>query len=263
MEKKNLLFMGDSITAGVYGDGIMDYTRNGYDDYIKEAYQRQNKLGTFYNIAVSGFTTKDMLEMLQSDLTYNENVAYNITPESTYKKGNYKQKNTAKLLKKDYKINTLIKEANIIIMTLGSNDFIKYITTHSERFKENFKVKEIVSKNNELSIRTSFLQSILNNYFDIFKYLYHINKNVDIVLIGSYTPNKSEIMNKILFKSLGIVEEELFSTIQEKYPKIKLLPIRKDIKKYKDICLTNPLNIHLNEKGYKIIAQKYINELMP
>lgn len=260
MEKKNLLFMGDSITAGVYSDGKLNYLRESYDDMIVNYYKEKDILGTHYNIAVSGFTTSDMLEMLQSDLTYNENIAYNITPEKTYRKANYKKENTAKLLKEDIKISTLIKDADEIIMTIGSNDFVKYFDTHFDSTLEKLELKKIVSKDVDDSLNSVILDGVVKNYYEILTYIYSLNSDVKVVLIGAYTPTSNLIINKFFSKSLGRLEEGLFNRVKKKFQDVEILTIRNDIAKDNDLYLPNPLNIHLSHEGYEVIFKKYISK---
>ncbi len=260
--KKNLLFMGDSITAGVYSDGKLIYSRDSYDNMIVSEYCKRDMLGTHYNIAVSGFTTSDMLNMLVSDITYNQNVAYNITPEKTYRNGNYKMENSAILLSEDKKISELIKDADEIIMTLGSNDFVKYFDTHLDRTFDKLDLKDVVSKDFKSVISDAILEGVVKNFCDILTYIYNINEDVCITLIGSYTPSNSTIINKVFYKQLGRIENELLRRVKRRFKHVRVLSIKEEIAKNVDLYLPNPLNIHLSYEGYRTVADTYIHKYM-
>lgn len=262
MQKKNLLFMGDSITAGVYSDGKLIYSRESYDNMIAKEYEKRGILGTCYNVAVSGFTTCDMLNMLVSDITYNQNVAYNITPEKTYRKGNYKKENSAILLSEDIKISSLIKDADEIIMTLGSNDFVKYFDTHFDTTFEKLDIKEVVSRDFKSVISDTILEGVVKNYVDILTYIYNINSDISITLLGSYTPSNSSLINKVFYKQLGKIENELLKRVKKNFRDVRILSIKEEIAKNVDIYLPNPLNIHLSYEGYRTIADTYINKYL-
>ncbi len=262
MKKYNLVFMGDSITAGVYSDGKLDYNRKGYPDIIKDEFIKQNKLNSFYNIAVPGFSAKETSHMLNSKLTYNENIAFNITPERSYKKANYKKHNSAKLLKNDVTIDEIIKKADIITMTLGSNDVIYYLNDHAIDLKDNFNLKEIIDKKEEKTLSQVILQGIFTNFKNVLNYIYELNEDVEINLIGTYTPHKSGVLNKMLYKNINILEEELVKELTKEYKNIKYMKIIKEIYEKREEYLNNPLNIHLNYEGYKFIANKYLDEIV-
>ncbi len=260
--EKNLLFMGDSITAGVYSDGKLIYSRESYDNMIVSEYAKRGMLGTYYNIAVSGFTTSDMLDMLESDITYNQNVAYNITPEKTYRKGNYKMENSAILLSEDVKISNLIKGADEIIMTLGSNDFVKYFDTHLDRTFDKLDLKDVVSRDFKNVISDTILDGIVDNYVDILTYICNINSDVCITLLGSYTPSNSTLINKVFYKQLGKIENELLRRVKRRFKHVRVLSIKEEIAKNVDLYLPNPLNIHLSYEGYRTVADTYIHKYM-
>lgn len=256
MKKYNLLFMGDSLTAGVYSDGMLDYRRNSYPKFIMQYYKKKKLLRSYHNIAVSGFTTKDVLNILKEDLTYNQNVAFNITPEQTYRKLNYRHENTVELLLRDVKISTLIKQADIITMTLGSNDIIRYLNSYRDEIKK-INVKQLIQEEDKKDI---LLKDITNNFKEIINYINSINKQCKIAIYTSYTPIKYDLVNKILDKYLRAIETEILNSLKE-YENITIIDIRDEVSSNKKEYIDNPFDIHLNEQGYKFMADKFISTI--
>ncbi len=260
MQKYNLLFMGDSLTAGVYSDGKLDYSRDSYPDMVTNYFKDEGILKSSYNIAVSGYTTADVVKQLSSELTFNENIAYNITPENTYRKFNYRKKNTVKLIKPDIKIRKLLKSADYIIMTLGSNDVIKYLNEYSDSLKEILDIKNLREFSDPLV--DEMLSLIIRNFKIIFQQIYEINPNVKIYLIGSYFPNKYKLINKMFDKFFASIEDKIIGHLLRFDDRINYIAIREDIKDNKDVFLDNPMDIHLNAEGYKFVAQKVIENIL-
>ncbi|MFV0288462.1 MAG: SGNH/GDSL hydrolase family protein [Mycoplasmatales bacterium] len=257
MKKYNLVFMGDSLTAGVYNDGILDYTRKSYPMFIKEEFKKNNSLKTYYNIAVPGFTAKDTVKLLNSDLTYNENLAYNIIPEQSYRKGNYRKQQTAKLLNPDLKITEILKQADIITMTIGSNDMILYLKEYKAEWTK-ITYQEFKEAHDTLDL---FLVSVVNNFKKIINYIRKYNKEATIIFVGSYVPQKSKLINKTLSKYFKTIEKHLKKEVLKSDKNIKWIEIRELIQENKKAYLNNSFNVHLNEAGYLAVAEQVVNEL--
>lgn len=126
MNKKNLVFLGDSITAGVLSGPELDYRKKGYSKFVAQYFKQKGELGSYHNFAVSGFMTKNILGQLKSNVTHNENIAFNILSEKCYKLTKKKVgKDTIKFTHPDIHILDAIKDADMLVITVGANDLIK------------------------------------------------------------------------------------------------------------------------------------------
>lgn len=255
-KKKNLLFMGDSLTAGVYSDGMLRYDRVNYPEIIATLREKDGSLNNWYNIAVSGFTTKDLLNLLNEDLSYNQNTAYNITTEYCYKSGLKNYHHTAPILKYDKKVSELIREADEIIMTIGSNDYIKFADTYSKE------LKEMISSEGFKNIKHNLAVEVASNMNEIIRYIKIINPDVKIIMFGSYMPNKSAVLSKMFAKSFDRIEQEVYSEVLRTHPEVIYIAIREIFEGNASVYLDNVLNIHPNKIGYARMAKEYKKAVM-
>ncbi len=250
MAKKRLLFLGDSLTAGVYSDGKMRYDRINYPQMIATLYENEGKLDSYYNMAVSGFRTIDVLKQLVDDISYNENIAFNIVSEYTYKKGLRDHHHTVKLLEHDVKISRLIEESDEIILTLGSNDYIKFFYTYQDKMS-----KIIRSHDADLIARTT--SEVIVHYHQIFKMIKAINPRIKIVLIGSYVPHRSRYVQNLFYDTFKQIEDQIKEDLCGKIPNLHFVSIIDGFKENRDEFLDNPINIHPNKMGYAYMAKQY------
>ncbi len=250
MAKKRLLFLGDSLTAGVYSDGKMRYDRVNYPQMIATMYENQGMLDSYYNMAVSGFRTIDVLKQLVDNISYNENVAYNIVCEYTYKKGLKDYHHTAKIIEHDMRINDLIERSDEIILTLGSNDYLKFFYTYQDKM-----TKIIRSKDADLIETTT--DEVIVHYHQIFKMIKAINPRIKIVLIGSYVPHKSKYVQNMFYDMFKQIEDQIRNDLCAEISNLHFVSIIDGFKENRDEFLDNPLNIHPNKMGYAYMAKQY------
>lgn len=251
MRKQKLLFLGDSLTSGVYSDGKMRYDRVNYPQMIAAMYEKKNLLDSYYNAAVSGFTTLDVISILEDDLTYNENIAYNIVGEYTYKKGLRDYHHTARLIKEDIKIRDLIRKSDQIIMTLGSNDFIKFFKKYQDR------ITKIIQNDEDNKLIGKTTNEILNNYHHLFETIYILNPKIKITLIGSYVPHRSKYLQSLFYDMFSRIEKQISEDLTTRYPNFHFVSVIDGFKLNADTFLDNPLNIHPNKLGYTFMAKRY------
>lgn len=247
---KRLLFLGDSLTSGVYSDGKMLYDRVNYPQMIATMYENKGLLVSYHNMAVSGFRTIDVLKQLVDNISYNENVAYNIVGEYAYKKGLKDYHHTAKLLERDIRIQELIEQSDELILTLGSNDYLKFFYTYQDKMTK-------IIRAHDTDIIEGTTNEVISNYHQIFKLIKSINPRIKIVLIGSYVPHKSKYVQNLfydVFKQIELlVTEDLCST----YTNFHVVSILEGFRENRDEFLDNPLNIHPNKMGYAYMAKQY------
>ncbi len=250
MGKKRLLFLGDSLTAGVYSDGKMRYDRVNYPQMIATMYENEGLLESYYNMAVSGFRTIDVLKQLVDDISYNENIAYNIVGEYTYKKGLKDYHHTAKLLEHDIKISKLIENSDEIIMTLGSNDYIKFFYTYQDKMSK-------IIRSSDSDLIKSTTDEVIIQYHQIVKMIKSINPRIKIVLIGSYVPHKSKYVQNLFFDMFKQIEVQIKEDLCSGFSNFHYVSILDGFKENRDEFLDNPLNIHPNKMGYAYMAKQY------
>ncbi len=253
--KKKILFMGDSLTSGVYSDGKMRYDRINYPQMIATMLENNGQLDSYYNVAVSGFTTTDVYEQVAKNITYNENIAFNIVGEQTYKKGLKHYKHTVKLLRQDRNIVDLIKWSDEIIMTLGSNDFIKFFNRYRDR------ITSIIQANSDDNLLERTTNEVLVNYHKLFDLIFALNPQVKIVLLGSYVPTKAPAFQNTFYDTFCHLEERITEDLVVKYPNLKFISVIDGFKLNSEEFLDNPMNIHPNKLGYAFYAKRYEEEM--
>ncbi len=249
--KKKLLFMGDSLTAGVYSDGKLQYDRINYPMMIATMLKNRKMLDSYYNIAVSGFSTSDVYNQVNHNLSYNENIAFNIVGEHCYKKGLKNHHHSVKLLEHDIKIVDLIKDSDEIIMTLGSNDFIKFF----DRYRE--QLGDIIQSTSDDNLFERTTNEVVKNYLRLFNLILAINPQVEIVLLGSYVPNKSQAIQNTFYDLFHKLEKTISNQLLDTYPNLQYITVMAGFKEYSERFLDNPVNIHPNKLGYAYYAKRY------
>ncbi len=249
--KKKLLFMGDSLTAGVYSDGKLQYDRINYPMMIATMLKKRKMLDTYYNIAVSGFSTSDVYNQVSHNLSYNENIAFNIVGEHCYKKVLKNHHHSVRLLAHDVKIVDLIKETDEIIMTLGSNDFIKFF----DRYRD--QLGNIIQSTSDENLFERTTKEVVKNYVRLFDLILAINPQVEIVLLGSYVPNKSQAIQGTFYELFQRLETTISGQLLEKYSNLQYISVMEGFKDHSEEFLDNPVNIHPNKLGYAYYAKQY------
>lgn len=257
-KQKNLLFMGDSLTAGVLSGPVLDYNNMSYPKYIKEYFEKNDQLSTYINFAVSGFETKDVYNQMINNISFNENLLFNTVGEFAYKltlsRGN---KHSVNLLEKDITIIESIVRADILCMTLGSNDFLQYIVHIN---KNNYKVM-IKKLLNDLDF-TKVKENLIQNYKYILKGVLSLNPNIKIYVVSSYVPFKEGLIARSLKKPLKTAQESVLLELKEEFKdNIVIIDVFDHFYENKSKYIDELIDIHPNEKGYKYIADQIIKDI--
>ncbi len=256
MSKKNLVFLGDSITAGVIAGAELDYRKKGYAKFIEEYFVRHDMLMSSYNFAVSGFMTGDVLKQVKNNISYNENIAFNILSEKCYKYTKHKRgRDTIEFKHPDIFIVDAIKNADMIVLTIGANDLIRLFRKFSEE-----SVSKILHSivNNEYTKET--VHAALKNYLVLFNFILNINPNVEIILVGTYVPSGDERIVDRLYNKFCAVEDAVYDTVANEFPNnVKLVKPRELFKANSKEFVNNYLDIHPSTEGHKAIADMVLN----
>lgn len=214
----NYVVLGDSVALGVNPYGEVGYS---YTDYIRDYLDSNNRLKSYIkDFAVSGYTTRNILDDLYNNKEVSvDDITYNIRHE--------------------------LREADLVTISIGANDFIKDLSLNNldldniDKYKE--KVDEVIE--------------------DIDLVLSEVRKYAkkDIVVVGYYNPftvlfNSYESSLDKIFKYIDLEYFKVCSKYSSSY--ISLYSLFKDNPSF----LSNPFDIHPNLNGYKAISQLIINE---
>jgi lysophospholipase L1-like esterase len=196
---------------------------DGYTNYIRDYLDDTHQLG-FYTkaFAKSSYRTMD----LRYDIKTNKSVE--IDGDTIY-------------------IQKALQESNLVTLTIGANDFIRTLTL--DNIKEKLTDTESSMKEaDEIALRIKELILLIREY-----------AKGDIIVTGYYNPfprlneNKEEIEDMIKYFNHKI--EEVCQELNVEY--VDIFDLLKDNKE----ALPNPFNIHPNEIGYKLIAQRVIEKI--
>ncbi len=252
MSKKNIVFLGDSITAGVIAGPELDYRKKGYAQFVREYFAKQNQLGTYHNFAVSGFMTSDVLTQFKKNITHNENIAFNILSEKCYRLTKKRVgQDTIKFTHPDIHILDAIEKADLLVMTLGANDLIRLFRKFSEESVTEV-VRSIIA--NEYAQET--LSTALKNYLVMMNVITDINPDIEIILLGTYVPTGETKLVDRLYPKFSKLEDALYDTIAEEFKtNIKLVKPRDLFKANSQEFVSSKIDIHPSTEGHKALAE--------
>lgn len=213
--------LGDSLAAGQNPYGEISF---GYSDYLAN-YLNKNKMLRDYlkEFAQSGYRTKDIL----ADIELGKTVTHN---------------------DKEVNIKEALREANLITISIGANDFLGELN-----------LQNIEQSLSSLTKLNSLVDTIMNNVDQVLKSVRFYAKG-KVVLVGYYNPLP------VLYKSNPKEVDQLFAYVKEKYLEVcskyqvTYVDIYECMKKDASY-LPNPFDIHPSSKGYEAIANEIISSL--
>lgn len=245
---KNIVFFGDSLTAGVFSDTYEVRTRKTYANNICKFFEDQGYDVNAINFAVSGYQSAEILNLLETDISYNTNAVENAMQSISYRKAiRAGYEHTIQLRDEDITILQAMKNADLIIFTGGGNDTLYYNYHH--HFVGD-KVDGPVFKNLKLQIHANILKIISK--------IRKVNKNAPIFHIGFYLPSSNKIISKYLYDDLIDFNQQLIDSFQKMSPaKVYYIPIYVYFKQFSKQIIDNNFDIHPNEFGYKYISEQF------
>lgn len=251
-KKKNIVFLGDSITAGVIAGPELDYRKKGYARFVAEYFERQNMLGDYHNFAVSGFMTGDVLAQFKNNITHNENIAFNVLSEKCYRYTKKKVgEDTIKFTHPDVRILDAISKADLLVLTVGANDLIRLFRKFSDDSVTHVLHSIIANDYTQETLHTA-----LKNYLVIMNLIIDINPDIEIVLLGAYVPSGEEAIVKRLFPKFSMLEDALYDTVANEFPdNIKLVKPRSIFKANCKEFVPSRIDIHPSTEGHKALAE--------
>ena len=221
-QNKKIIYvpLGDSIAEGMTPENVIDY---GYTDYVADFLKSENKL-FFYSkeFTHSGYT----IDNVKRDINDNKTVEIN---------------------NKKYHLKEILRESDLVTITIGANDLIKG-TSISDISTKLYSVKNVKKEIDVVAARFQELLLLVKQYA----------KN-DIIVTGYFNPlpNLVEYKEKIdeVVKYYNYLIEEICNDLDVTYVDIF------DVLEKNSKVFSNSYNIHPNKDGYKLIANEIIKNI--
>ena len=207
----------DSLAAGQNPYGEIGY---GYTDGIADYLKSEGKLKLFVKeYAVSGYTAKDV----KADILNNKSVSID---------------------GKEYNIRLLLREANLVTVSLGANDFMKGLSVQNLNL-DNLTLYQEKIKDSLNNVRASFSE--------IAKYA-----KCKVIVLGYYNP--FPILFTVNEKAVDAIfqyADEEYRSLCEEYS-FEYISFYQTFKENTDF-LPNPFDIHPNALGYAKMSSMVID----
>ncbi|RLQ95184.1 SGNH/GDSL hydrolase family protein [Falsibacillus albus] len=208
-KKLTIVSAGDSLTQGV-GDST---NSGGYIPYLKSDLEGLEDIqeATFYNFGVRGNRTDQLLARLKTD-----------------------------------KVKQKIKQADLVMITIGGNDVMKV-------FKDNFtdlKLKEFEKARSDYQNRLKVIMTTIRQE----------NPEAGIVLIGIYNPFLKWFADVKEIEQIMVNWNKASKEIVDQYQQAKFIPISDIFENSQDDLLYKDY-FHPNDEGYHLIADRLFDQL--
>jgi lysophospholipase L1-like esterase len=204
-----VLAAGDSLTQGV-GDST---SNGGYLPYLKTMLEKEKGIEEidYYNYGVKGNRTTQLIQRLKTQ-----------------------------------EMRTLLKQTDLVILTIGGNDIMKVVKDHFA--------------NLELTLFMKEKEVFRDNLTEIFEIIVEENPNASIVLVGLYNPFSKWFSNIKEMDQIVAEWNKAGQAVVTNYPNAYFVGIEDlFINSHENLLYTD--NFHPNDKGYEYIAQR-LNEVM-
>lgn len=197
--------LGDSLAEGVTPYGEMD---KGYPSYLSDMLRNTESTFQFHNFGVHGYTSEDLKRELLENQT----------------------------------IRNTLKEATIITLNIGANDFFRSLRSDPNSAEDT-------------------LKQFTQNFSIILDNMTHINKTANVYVLGYYNPFEKapEEMKSKLTELLTIVNGIIKNKTGAN--KFTFVEIDSVVSANYDECLPNPEDFHLSAKGYELLANRIFEML--
>ena len=222
-KKYNYLALGDGISIDVNSYGVEDYS---YSDFIRDNLENRKLLISFNKyFSERGYLISNML----SDLNNNKTIDVD---------------------GKKLSIRRCLREANLVTISIGSNDFLKLFN-----YSLNDNMMEKI-----ISDKVHYLKEIDKIFFDYDHMLKEIKKYAKgkIILIGYYNPVLYEEKYKDLMEEIVKYSNHKLENLADdnNVDYINIIDTLND-KNY----FSNPSSMYLNKEGYREISKIILKRL--
>ncbi len=247
-EKQDIVYVGDSLTAGFNSDGKMTTKNRGYRSVIEERLAAEDKLGTTYNYAVGGYLIDDIIEQFKNDAT--------VSDANASMRGSNFSKELEQMypttLSDDPTISDAIRKSDSLIITVGANDVLTAVTYDEETQKMDIDLEKLMSTLKEVKTKKE----------NLFEQIKAINPDIKIYDIGIYMAYSyiDESVMKKLYPILVYGESKIFiNKPKEGIYKVKIRDnMQAELKKFVD----NPNDIHPNYQGYEVMGNEILKTMI-
>lgn len=217
-KKITYVALGDSVAYGQDPYGKPGYS---YADYLKNYLSKNDLLRAYTKeFTKSGLRTTDLINDIRSSKT----ITFNKEIQS---------------------IKKILREANLVTISIGANDFLEQISFNLDR-NQLLNVEVLQQKVDEI------IPQVEETIKEVKKYA-----KGNILVIGYYNPLPQVLKYNV--KEM----DQLFAYVNEKYQtickkeEVYYIDVYEEIKAHPEYS-PNPLDIHLNAAGQEEIAKKII-----
>ena len=225
------LALGDSLAAGINENNEVGF---GYADYITSAFLEENEMIHFNKgFSYPGYTTIDVLKDIQANVT----------------KPIYDLKG---LSKETTSIHAAIQQADLITLSIGANDILKNVK-RSEAGELTFDMANVLKS----------VQELTRNYDLIFKEIYALNDEVEILVMGLYNPFPSikDAAVQTQLNTLVTTINNSIRTVVEGHGAV-FSDVAEVVASDTEAYLPNSQNIHLSAAGYEAVAENMMADYL-
>lgn len=243
-QKLNIVYMGDSLTAGWNSVGNMVPDNKGYRGLVDDQLKTDDKLGTSYNYAVGGYLIDDVLKQMRNDDDVNK---VNQEMRDT------NDKFTGELLDEyptdledSPKLSEAIKQANTLVITIGANDVLENVT-----FKDG-------SIDVDVQGLLDTMTEVHEKKEQLFKDIHKINPDIKIIDVGIYFAyaHIDESLMNTFYPLLAYGESKIF--FDQPKDNVYRVRLRDNMQANLKEFVDNPNDVHPNITGYKIMANEVL-----
>lgn len=226
--KFDVVALGDSLAVGVTPQNEMG---PGYGDFLARKLAEIDQLKSFNKgFAYPGYKTTDLLKDL----------ADNVVKPSMNEYFMEGEKGT---------ISDAIKEAEVIVMSIGANDVLA-----------NVKVLEDGTLDYDLATVQQAIQNTAKNIGQVLAEIKKINPDAHALFMGYYNPFPYNTTNSFALGTMVNLFDNAVKPVVENAGG-KFIVVKEKVAENYLTYLPNPANIHLSEAGYEFVAGLMYNEL--
>lgn len=258
-ENYELVVIGDSLAAG-YERGFTEASvPYGFAEHVYEQALFQGFRTEYSNFGILGLRSEGLYNWLLA-------AANGTTIAADEVQANLADPRAEQIIKETSKLTASISKADLILISIGGNDFTKLIADldniEGSSFKDEIKDSVVTSIN-------TILQQYSANVDNILKQIWELNPSAQIAIadqylpipspgsIHEYDPNKAEVLREGV-KQLRLELESIASQWNKQGHKMVIADADKAIKG-KEFLLTSIMakDIHPNASGYKALGEAY------
>lgn len=266
LKKKNyeLVVIGDSLAAG-YERGFTEASvPYGFAEHVYEQALFHGFRTVYSNFGILGLRSEGLYNWLLA-------AANGTTIAADEVQANLADPRAEKIMKESSKLTASIRTADLILISIGGNDFTKLIADLDNIEGSSFK-DEI--KNSVVSSINTILQQYSANVDSILEQIWELNPSAQIAIadqylpipsprvinntvINDYDPNKAEVLREGV-KQLRLELESIAAHWNKQGHKLVIADADKAIKG-KEFLLTSIMakDIHPNTSGYQALGEAY------